>query len=88
MHNRSSISDECNVDSDCKNGGKCIDTYAISSPRLQCFCAAGYFGDKCTEVNEASFVIVLVLVLVIVLVIILVIVLLRFYNCNSLYAEI
>lgn len=44
------ILDECEDDSDCANGGKCHDTYAVSSPRKQCFCAAGYFGEGCNKV--------------------------------------
>ena len=44
------LTDDCDQDSDCSNGGKCIDTHAVSSPRKQCFCAKGFFGDKCSKV--------------------------------------
>jgi len=42
------------VDSDCLNGGECFDTHAVSSPRKQCYCAAGYFGEKCGKVSKCG----------------------------------
>eukprot|EP00803_Ostreobium_quekettii_P001912 evm.model.scf_457.4 EVM.evm.TU.scf_457.4 scf_457:58791-66895(-) len=37
---------ECNAHSDCGDGGKCIDTGALTDPQKQCYCKEGWFGDE------------------------------------------
>uniref|UniRef100_A0A915EUN1 EGF-like domain-containing protein n=1 Tax=Ditylenchus dipsaci TaxID=166011 RepID=A0A915EUN1_9BILA len=44
--------DDCTLDSDCKNGGKCL-TDSIQANRKSCFCAYGFFGMNCEKKSFA-----------------------------------
>ena len=41
--------DDCLEDKDCGRRGRCVDVDATTSPRRQCFCERGYFGDGCRQ---------------------------------------
>ena len=38
---------ECTEDSECQNGGKCVDIQSTTAPTKICFCALGFFGKYC-----------------------------------------
>ncbi|CAB3404460.1 unnamed protein product [Caenorhabditis bovis] len=44
--NRCQYYAHCELDSDCMNGGKCVDQ-SDSLIRKRCYCAYGYFGQRC-----------------------------------------
>ncbi|XP_059615678.1 uncharacterized protein LOC132261124 isoform X2 [Phlebotomus argentipes] len=46
---RCQYKDECLVDQDCGNQGKCIDLEGTSLPRKQCYCNFGWFGPGCNK---------------------------------------
>ncbi|XP_055352354.1 uncharacterized protein LOC129598464 [Paramacrobiotus metropolitanus] len=50
--------EECWDDTDCENGGQCINTHAQFYPKRQCYCPVGSFGPKCASqsaVKDFSF---------------------------------
>ena len=42
------VLDDCWVNPDCNNGGRCYDI-STYYPRRQCFCAPGFFGKSCNK---------------------------------------
>lgn len=41
------VKDECATDRDCNFNGRCLHTEPHEYPQRQCYCSAGFFGDKC-----------------------------------------
>lgn len=46
--------EECQADSDCNNGGRCFTGVSTTSPKNNCYCAAGYFGRHCEKRSTVS----------------------------------
>ncbi|XP_055329464.1 uncharacterized protein LOC129582084 [Paramacrobiotus metropolitanus] len=46
--------EECLDDTDCDNGGKCINTHAQFYPKHQCYCPTGWFGPKCASESSVK----------------------------------
>ncbi|KAJ8678859.1 hypothetical protein QAD02_014646, partial [Eretmocerus hayati] len=46
---RCQYKEECLDDADCGTQGVCIDNGGTTSPKKQCYCNIGWFGDKCSQ---------------------------------------
>ena len=48
---RCQFKDDCYVDSDCNDNGKCLTVSETTMPFKQCFCQVGFFGSTCEKVS-------------------------------------